>query len=83
MAIQAGKATNRFVLKQTDAQEEWLNNVTALLGKKNPSATARTAFVLLGQHIGLPFPEEMEQPGGLRNPKLKPSSTNHPKSEVR
>ena len=80
----AGKATNRFVLKQTDDQEEWLGNVTALLGLKNPSATARQAFILLGQHIGVPFPEEMETPGGLRNPKLKPASgTSHPKSGVR
>ena len=80
----ADKATNRFVLKQTDAQEEWLDNVTALLGLKNPSQAARKAFVLLGQQIGMPFPEDMESPGGLRNPKLKPvSSTSHPKSGVR
>ena len=64
------KATRRLVVKLTDEMWESVMAMTALAGKRNSSDFTRMLFAKHGANVGINFPEEMERPGGLRNPAL-------------
>jgi hypothetical protein len=66
----AGKATRRLVTKLTEEQWNAVMAMTALAGQRNSSDFTRKVFAEWGANVGIEFPDNMERPGGLRNPAL-------------